>query len=329
MLAAIKDKAQGWFAWVIVIFISIPFALWGISSYFEAQATVIVAEVNGNEITHKAFLSALERERLRLRDSGQQPDSRQLKTWTLNGLVEQSVLIEATERAGYRISDAQLQAAIQGFEIFQRDGRFAPDLYQRFVLSRGYRNPSALEEEFRNLSIIQQAQDGFVQSAIVTDLEIDRLLTLQGEQRELAYVVISPKRFLEKMVVSDEDVQAFYTDNTSQFRSPEQTRVQYVELTIDDVAAAEDASSEEELRKYYEENIDRYHVEQRRARHILIKPAGSTPEQEKAASDKAQELVKRLRAGEDFGKIAKAESDDSGSAAKGGDLGFIARGVLG
>lgn len=334
MLANIRDKAKGWVAWLLVILISIPFALWGINSYFEAQARVPVAEVNGETISLDDFQQALEAQRRALRRSlGKRAtpgllDSPRLKRQVLDAMIARQLLIEDAAARGFRISDAQLRELIRSDPAFQRGGRFDKRLYERALRNAGL-DPVAFEESLRADNTIAQLRNGFVESAIVPMAELNRLLRIVDQVREFEYATLRPAMFMTAIRVSEEDVRAYYDSHRNDFQEPEKVRLQYLRLSVGDIAR-KIRVDEAALRQAYQEEANRYVVpEARRARHILVRVSeGADANAVAEARRKAESLRARLLDGADFAELARKESADRLTATKGGDLGFVSRGVM-
>jgi len=332
MLTSIRDRAQGLIAWVIVILITVPFALWGINTYFENSGKVVVAEVDGDDIPYDAYRNRYDDERRQMqqylgkRFDQSMVDSLDFKRGVVERMVTEQLLTQDTVDRGYRISDAQLNEFIRSRREFQQDGKFSPELYEQVRRAYSRRGAAAFESEMRRSNMIQQVANGFSESAFVTGVERNRLLALVLQTRKFDYAVLTPDRFMQKVEVSPEEIEKYYKANAERYRQPDQVRVAYLKLTLDDVARDFDAS-EEELRAAYNDNIDRYKVEQRHARHVLLAvPAGASPEEEKKIAAQAADLAREARAGKDFAELARKYSADTATRDKGGDLGYVARG---
>ncbi|MEW8379254.1 MAG: SurA N-terminal domain-containing protein, partial [Candidatus Thiodiazotropha taylori] len=143
MLQEIRDKAQGWIAWAIVILISIPFALWGIQSYLGIGSEPLAASVNGVEITERSLESQFQRFRQQLRDqlgSAYRPelfDDVRMRKEVLNRMVNDEVLQQASHEMGLRAGNSMIQAAILSMSIFHKDGRFDQETYERSLQLQG------------------------------------------------------------------------------------------------------------------------------------------------------------------------------------------------
>lgn len=330
MLATIREKIQGWFATVILVIIGIPFALWGINSYFEGEGSRPVAEVDGVEIDVSVYRNALERQRQNMRQFlGNNVDARLLdspafKTRVVEDLVEQTLLQGYAQEHGFAVADADLARAIRGIPQFQENGKFDPGRYQALLRSNGL-SISAFERNMRDDLMAAQIRGGFGQ-AMVPEADIDRLGALLAERRTISVATLAPKDLLAGINVSPDDIERYYQSHLDDYKVPETVRVAYIELSADQLAAQQ-TPTEEDIRAFYNEEAARFVTpEQRRASHILITvPADATPAQAEEALKKAQGIRAAVVAGEDFAAAARKHSQDPVSAAKGGDLGFSGR----
>jgi peptidyl-prolyl cis-trans isomerase D len=326
MLSKIREKVQGIIAAVILAFVGIPFALWGINSYFDTGPGTHVARVNDSEISQQAYRAALEP--LRGRVDPATMETRAFKEMVLSGLVEQTLLLRDAEESGYRMSDERLARLIREAPIFQRDGRFDPEQY-RAVLRREGMGEREFENRLRGENLARQVQLGLTESGIVTEAEITQAARLLAQQREVAHVVVSAEKFLAGATVSDTEIESRYEAQAARYQTPEQARVQYVRLSAADLVKNY-SPGEEDLRRAYEQESARYVTpEKRRVAHILVElaPAASDGDVKKAQA-RAQDLARQLKGGADFAALARKHSDDKDSGAKGGDLGEVKPDVL-
>jgi len=326
MLHFIRDRAQGWIAWFIVGLISIPFALWGVNSYVSGPSDTIVAEVNGEEITQTALLEAVQRYRDQMRQmmgeefNPEMFDNAEIRYVVLDDLIDQQLIRSAGDELGLRISDRQIAQFIQQTPAFQRDGTFDSEQYQ-MVLARAGFTPTSYEASLRDDLLGQQLIQSVEGSTLVSEVEVERLLKLENQQREIAFGVVKLEDFLDETEVDDADVRGFFDANQSSFTSPEQVSLDYLELSLDEISTQVEAS-EEQLQQYYVDNKSQFvGPEQRRASHILIE---DNDESEQILA----EIQTKLEEGQSFEELAETYSIDVGSASSGGDLGAIQRDVM-
>ena len=334
MLTTIRERAQGWIAWVIVFIISVPFALWGINEYFSADEKVIVAEVNGNEILAQEFQELIQRQRVNLRQKfGGKIDNKIFETKAfklrvLNEMIAQRLISADIGKQNYQISDEQLAIYLRTNPNFQANGSFSPELYAQAIRSNGLSAP-AFENRVRASNIVQQIKEGFNSSVIKSDEQMKRLLRLQQEKRDFKSLTLSADSLNDQVEISSDDIKKYYDTNMQLFMTTEDVRVEYIALSI--VELAEQIKPDEAtLLEYYEETKDQYiEAEQRKAQHILLAVAADADEVEEARiAELASGLAKQAREGKDFAEMAKKFSVDSISSVNGGDLGYFEKGVM-
>lgn len=334
MLQSIRDKAQGWIAWAIVVLISIPFALWGIQEYLGVGSEPIVAQVDGQDITERELDRQARdfRENLRVSmGAAYNPNlisEETLRAQVRDRMIDERVLLNAAVHWGLRVSDEQVAAAIQSIGAFNRDGRFDYDLYDTVLRNRGMSRPS-FENGMRQEMVMNQVQAAVYGSTLVTQRELSEAARLEHQQRRFAYLLIPSEPFEANVAVDDAALQAYYEQQREQFLIPERVSTQY--LLLDAARLAQQGVVDEAaVRAYFEQHAAEFRTpEERRVRHILIGiPSGADEALAEAALAKAQALRGRVAAGEDFAAVAREASEDTGSAENGGDLGWIEPGMM-
>ena len=328
MLQAIRDKVTGWIAYGIIFLISIPFALWGVNSYFGGGELPPAAIVNGEEISARDLDQAYASYRQRLLQlfGGSIPESFgsevQLRSQVREQIIEEVALRQYIEERGYRIGDAALGGIIRGMEAFQNDGRFDPELYQAQLGSLGY-SPLMFEAELRRSQALEQFRDGIVATAFTLPGQRRLYASLAGQSRKIR--TLSHATDPESIEIGDDEIEQYYQANPDQFKTPEQVRIEYVELSLDNIKQGIRVDPAD-VQARYEANLAAYaSPEIREASHILLK-AGD--DDEDAVRARIEDLRQRIVAGESFAEIAREYSEDPGSAGAGGDLGEIERGVM-
>ncbi len=323
MLQNIRDNSRGWIAKTIIGLIVMLMAFTG----FEAIVTGTsnrnnAADVNGDTITLNELSQAVEMQRRQLlqqlgRDfDASQLDDKLLRESSLKGLIDRKLLLQAAGDAGFAFSQTALDQVILQTPEFQADGRFDAARFDQMIRQMGYTRlqfRQMLEEEM----LIGQLRAGIGASSFVTEQQALAFANLERQTRDFASLTI--KADTAAVELSDSDVKAYYDEHASEFMSPEQVVLEYVELKKDSFFDQIEVS-DEDLKPAYESEIANL-AEQRHAAHILIEG------DDEAARAKAEEIKARIDAGEDFAALAKEFSQDPGSAADGGDLGYAGPGV--
>lgn len=335
MLQSFSDRIRNsrWLGYLIVGLISIPFALWGIQSYVGGGSTTAAAEVNGERIPvfQVQQMASQQRQQMRERFGGELPEGlgdRLFREQALNQLIERELLRQAATDGGFRVTDSTLRRSIREQEMFRRDGRFDSELYQR-ILSQAGLSPQQYEADVRGGYRIEQLRRGIVDSGFVLPGEARENARLMREERDLA-LLVHPRSAAEAAVeLGDEELRAYYEEHQSEFQTPPQVRVSYVELDMQALRSQVEVS-EEDLRAEYRADREQYAGQQERdAAHILLEvDSEAGPEAEEQALEAARELHARLQEGADFAELAREHSQDPGSAEQGGRLGTISRGSM-
>jgi peptidyl-prolyl cis-trans isomerase D len=324
MLEIIRERAQGVIVKIILGLITIPFALWGVDSYIRGGDKVdIVAEVNGQNITKQEFVRTLKEQQERMRGAmGERYDPAMLdrpevRQSVLDGLVQQHLLVMEANRVGINLPDTLLASIIAEIPEFQQDGKFSQARYESMIRAQDM-TPAVFENRLRQNLVIQQLFEGLSHGVAVPRASEEMVARLAEQQREISLAMLTPEQYMIQLKVAPADVKAYYDKHREEFLVPEQARLDYVVLSADELQQ-QMVVSDEEVKKYYDEHSAQYNEpEQRRASHILI-----------AERTQAEQILKEIKQNPaKFEDLAKQHSKDPGSAAKGGDLGFFARGAM-
>lgn len=323
-------------AQVILALLVLPFAFFGMETYFQGGGRESkVAEVAGEPISEREYQMRLREQQDRLREAlGPQAraemfDTAEFRTAVVEGMVQERLLVGAAARAGLRVTDAQLQQVIAGQPEFQENGQFSLRRYQA-VLQRAGMSELAYQERMRTELALSQVQTAFTAGTVVPASVVDRLARAIDQQREVSRVEIAADAFLKQVQLEADAVRRFYDANRREFEIPEQVRVEYLALSQAAIAAGL-KFSERELREHFEQGGSQFRAaEERQAAHILLRyPAGADDKAKATVRERAAQLAAQLRKSpEGFAEAARRGSEDTGSAARGGDLGFVTRGAL-
>jgi len=324
MLQAINDRIKGWLGIVIVVLIGLPFALWGIQSYFDDAGPRYAAKVNNSEITANEFERSvsMQRQSLLRQNGGKLPmEERVLRERTLTQMINQRLLEEVTYESGYRISDAVLSERIR--QLFTVDGAFDRERFEATVASIGMNIPM-YENSLRNDLRLQQMQSAIANSSFVTKDAVNKLAALTEQTRDISVLTFNVDHFSTAAKATAEEIKQYYETNLQRFMLPEKIKIDYVEITSETLAENVDVD-EQQIKEMYDHYVKSVTGrEERKASHILIQ-AG---EDKAAAQIKIESLKKELEQGADFAKLAKKYSQDPGSAVEGGNLDWVALGEM-
>ncbi|WP_126445337.1 SurA N-terminal domain-containing protein [Sulfuricystis multivorans] len=320
---------------LVLAIIILPFALWGVDSYIRGSGGGAneIARVGKSPISRDEFQRALteQQERLRpqLSNNTALLESPEFRRGVLQELINQRALQLHASKAHMGISNEMLAAIITSLPALQVDGKFSRERYEAMVAGQNM-SVAQFETLLRRDLITQQQLLPIANASFVGKLPVERWLTARLEERDIAEAVLPVEQFLAASKPDAQAVQRYYDENRARFEQPEQVRVEYLVLGRDKLINNAKVA-EAEIKAAYEANQARYRTpEQRRASHILIRvEKNASADELKAAEQKARQILDQVRANPDeFAKLAKAHSQDPGSADKGGDLGFFGRGMM-
>ena len=334
MLITIRERASGVIGWTVAGVIILVFAVWGIGSYFEGVSEIIVATADKIEINQQTYQQAMSDRRRRLvQMMGRNVDaelfsSTAFKRQVVEELIDTTLQNETLHASGFRISDAQLAALIQNTAVFHTDGQFDRDRYELLVQNSGM-TIQGYESYQRQQGVVDQLVRGLGQSAIVSTNSIDKAWKLLDQRRIASYTTLEFDNFLDDIQVSETAIEKEYQANLDGYFEPASIQVDYLKLSVEDLGTRLDVD-EADILRMYEDNPDRYRQPgSRSASHILLSVSPDAADaQIDLVRQRASEIVARARGGESFASLAEVNSDDKGSAKRGGELGVIRPGTM-
>ncbi len=312
------------------------FVFFGIQGYsrFMGSTNTALAQVDGQTITrsewedaHQRALNQVQRQSPTAERS--QLDTPQLRRDTLEGLVREHVLLAAA-------NDLHLYPTVARMaRLFDSDPQFAglrgPDgKINRELLAAQGMTPELFDQRLRQDFAVQQVLAGITQTVAPPAAAASAAFDAFLQRREVQLQRFEPAAYRAQINPSEDQLQAFYKAHESEFKAPDQARIEYVVLDLDALGKTATVT-DADLRKAYSEAASKYTVpEERRASHILIKADSSMSAADRArAKARAEALMAEVRRNPaDFAELARKNSEDPGSASKGGDLDFIGHGAM-
>lgn len=318
MIRYFRDNIQGNFAKIFIILICIPFVMFGVDSFFTSSQNPKLAKVNGENIKLAETQREMERllgERKRQLGDAFDPtnfDEQTLQPQAVGRLIKRKVLEQATESEKLALSSAEVDKNIVTQTVFHQNGQFSQGLYVNLLRSNNL-SPTIYKELVAQDLAIQQLSSAISSSQFLTQAELDQYIRFEYQNRDMSYFIFDANNERDNATVSSEQVEAYYQEHLNDFMSEETVNIAYVELKLEDFYQP---VSEQDLQQAYEQQIAEMVLPtQRKAAHILIN--------NKTTGVEILSVVQqRLAAGEDFAALAAEVSEDQGSAANGGELGY-------
>jgi peptidyl-prolyl cis-trans isomerase D len=317
---------------IFLALITLPFAFFGVESYVRNVGSGDdIARFGDARITRQQLQQAIreQQDRVRAQSGGQiDPalfDSPDMRKAILDELVDQRLLAMEAGKLRLSAGDDAVRRVISGIDAFKVDGRFSSERYEAALRAQGM-TPLSFESQLRQDIVLQQLAGGVGQSGFTSRTVADRVLGLQTERREVQEFRFASDAYVGKVTLAEDAAKKFYDANSRQFETPEQAKAEYVVLSLEAIAA-QVAVSDAEIKAWYDGHKERYALpEERRASHILVASEKIGKDKAKARAEELSREVQKNPGG--FAELARKNSDDPGSAAKGGDLGFFGRGMM-
>ena len=330
MLQAFRDHKR-WLMFIAMVLIIPSFVVTGIYSYNRmTQADNSIATVGESAITPELFDQAKRQQLERLRQQmGEQfragmLDTPEARESLVRNLMDDAAVTQMVAKEHVGVSEQEAVALIKNADALKENGKFSPELYERFLQSQGKSDQQFVAEVRRDLAK-EALLTGVTATYPVPSAVVEHLHKIITEEREVQTLIFNIDQYMGDVKVTPEEVKAYYDAHQAEFMADEHVTAQYVVLSPESFKASI-KPNEEDVRSYYEQNKQRYGTaEERRASHILIEFGA-----DKAASQKkAEEILAKAKADPaSFAALAKENSVDAGSAVEGGDLSYFGRGMM-
>jgi peptidyl-prolyl cis-trans isomerase D len=335
MLRILREHASSWMLKGILVLVAVTFISWGGYSFFREKKVTYVAKVNGITIEWREYNDAFQNAVKQYRDalgpsfSEKMIEELRLKDKILDGLIDKILILQEAKRLGLSIPDEELREAIESIPAFQVNGQFDRRNYERFLrLNR--MTPEEFEQSQRENLLISKAVSLIkTNEGKLSDEEVLDTYLFENERINLTFLKIVPDSFKSQVNANDIEMRDYDEKHREEFRIPTFVQIQYLLFRPSDFESKIQVSSDE-IKRYYDLRKDTFKIpKQVRVRDILIKagPQG-TPDQLEAKKKKAEEILEKAKKTKDFGSLAKQYSEAE-NASKGGDLGWIQKGMLG
>lgn len=335
MLRILREHASSWMLKGILILVAVTFISWGGYSLIREKKVNYVAKVNGVTIEWKEYNDAFQnavkqyREALGSSFSEKMIEELHLKDKILDDLIAKILILQEVKGLGLSIPDEELREAIESVPAFQVNGQFDKRNYERFLrLSR--MTPEEFEQSQRESLLISKAVSLIKMNAgKVSEEEVLETYLFENERINLTFLKVAPDSFKGQVNANEIEIKDTYQKHQEEFRIPTFVQIQYLLFRPSDFESKVQASSDE-IKRYYDSRKDTFKIpKQVRGRDILIKAGPQdTPDQLEAKKKKIEEILEKAKKTKDFGSLAKQYSEAE-NASKGGDIGWIQKGMLG
>jgi len=328
MLEAIRQRFTGWIAMLVIGLIALTLVIsFGNMDQTPLEDDVVIT-VNDTEITLFEYREEYSNKLVELQQvfGDEVPEilDQTIKESATEDLILRALLLDYMSKNGYRVSPEYVVELITNNPGLQVGGIFDRQNYEAILASQGV-SVEQFESDIRLQLQINQLRRGFIDSSFITPNEFRQFIELQMQKRIGQLLTINSADFIDEVAINADQIQLYFDNNQDLFQTDEEVDVEYLSLSLDDVAATVEYT-EDDLRGYYEENLSRFITnEERKSRHILIAIDEDTTEEE--ALETILNVQERLIS-ESFEAVAKEFSDDPGSAELGGDLGWAEPGLF-
>lgn len=333
MLDFLRKRKRNWIITFFLGLIILSFVVFYGAGKLHDPTNLQVAEINGEVISQRDFAVQYERAVDRYRQilkgslTPEMIKGLNLKGNLLEELIQKKLMLQEARSLGLTATDDDLAEHLAQAPEFQIGGRFSKERYLQ-LLEANRLVPSQFEEEQRDQLTIQRLYSVVVDAVHITDAEVRERYRIDQEKIDLNYIKLPISDFTAQVKLSDDELKKYYERNREALKEPLKIQIEYLSYPFDQFAGSTQVS-DKEIEDYYQANRnEKFHnPKEAKVRYISIRlDPGADANQKKAAQARAEGIVKAARGGKDFAELAK-QSDDP-TAAKGGDLGWVAQGQM-
>lgn len=336
MLEGIRKRRNSLIILLAFAAIIIVFIFWGVGPSGDGSGQSMVAKVEGTPITVKEYSGLYKRQvdyyknAFKEQFNDEMEEKLDLKRTTLNMLISRALAINEAKKQGIEVTEKEVQEVIASMPVFHKNNAFDKDTYVQ-TLSQNRLKPAEFEKSIEADILTTKMRDKVLKDINVTDEEVRKRYIEDNRLHELSYLTIDPASFMSQLKATDAEAQEYLKRNGSEFMVPAKIKAAYARLDFG-ALSRNVKITENEIKEFYEKNKGEFQSPPSvKARHILVRPDEKAKDAKKAmdeARKNAESLLGKIKAGEDFSKLAKAHSKDPGSAKQGGDLGWFPKGVM-
>ena len=327
MLQAMRENASSWIIKILLLAIVIAFVFMGLGSY-QAQRSNKIGMINEQPISideyRETYNNLLQRVRQQFGSNlnDEMLKMLNLKSQAMDQIITRVLILQEAEKLNLMVSDQELTKMIQDMQVFKQNASFNVGVYER-LLKRAGISPEQFEKDQRDQMLAQKLQQVIAGSIHVSEAEARQWYDWENALVNIKAAQFDPETYTD-IEPTTEEIKAYFDKNKNNYQTQPKVKVRYVHFSP--AGYEKDVQvTMEEIQEYYDNNPETFSKPKTvEARHILIKPDTVNTDEEVLV--RIQQLEIRLRGGEDFATLARSNSQDTLSAAKGGSLGWLNKG---